>query len=52
MKEIEAVIPPFMVEEVVHRLAALDDLPGVTISEVAAWGESPGSAARRRSDER
>jgi len=41
MKEIKAVIKPFVMEKVLHVLDAMDDLPGVTISEVVGWGRLP-----------
>jgi len=40
MKEIKAIIQPFMLEQVLHALAAIEGLPGVTISEVAGWGKA------------
>lgn len=40
MKEIKAIIQPFMLERVLQALEALDDLPGVTISDVRGWGRS------------
>lgn len=40
MREIKAIIQPFMLEKVLHALAALDDLPGVTVSQVIGWGRS------------
>lgn len=40
MKEIKAIVQPFMLQDVLHALAAIDDLPGVTISEVTGWGKS------------
>ena len=40
MREIKAIIQPFMLSDVLHALGALDDLPGVTISEVTGWGRS------------
>ncbi|MBZ0114390.1 MAG: P-II family nitrogen regulator [Thermoanaerobaculia bacterium] len=40
MKEIKAIIQPFMLEKVLHALAAIEDLPGVTISDVMGWGKS------------
>ena len=41
MKEIKAIIQPFMVEKVLTALDAMEDLPGVTYSEVAGWGRLP-----------
>lgn len=40
MREIKAIIQPFMLQDVLHALASMDDLPGVTISEVTGWGKS------------
>ena len=42
MKEIKAIVRPFMVEKVLDALEELDDLPGVTISEIMGWGRLPG----------
>lgn len=39
MKEIKAIVQPFMVGKVLDALAALGDLPGLTISHVAGWGK-------------
>ena len=39
MKEVKAIVQPFMVEEILHRLEALD-VPGLTLSEVRGWGRS------------
>ena len=40
MKEVKAIIQPFMLEHVLDALSALDDLPGVTISQILGWGKS------------
>ena len=40
MKEIKAIIQPFMLEPVLHALESLPDLPGVTVSQVLGWGRS------------
>lgn len=40
MREIKAIIQPFMLQDVLHALTAIDGLPGVTISEVTGWGKS------------
>lgn len=45
MKEIKAIIQPFMLEDVLYALAGLVDLPGVTISEVTGWGRAKGQGA-------
>ena len=34
-----------MLQDVLHALAAMDDLPGVTISEVTGWGKSRAAEA-------
>ena len=46
MKEIKAIVQPFMVEEILHRLENLE-IPGLTLSEVGDGGD-PGRRARRR----
>lgn len=40
MREIKAIIQPFMLGPVLRALAAIDDLPGVTVSQVMGWGRS------------
>lgn len=40
MKEIKAIIQPFMLEQVLQALESLPDLPGVTVSQVLGWGRS------------
>ncbi len=40
MREIKAIIQPCMLEQVLHALAAIDELPGVTVSQVLGWGQS------------
>ncbi|MCH7665201.1 MAG: P-II family nitrogen regulator [Acidobacteria bacterium] len=42
MKEIKAIIQPFMLEQVLHALAAVQELPGVTVSQVTGWGKARG----------
>lgn len=39
MKEIKAIIQPFMLEKVLRALSD-EDLPGVTVSQVLGWGRS------------
>ena len=41
MKEIKAIIKPFILEKVLIALDAMEDLPGVTVSEVRGWGHLP-----------
>jgi len=38
MREIKAIIQPFMLEKVLRALEALEELPGLTVSEVKGWG--------------
>ena len=45
MKEIKAIVQPFMVEEILRRLEALD-IPGLTLSEVRGWGRSRAEGAQ------
>ncbi len=45
MKEIKAIVQPFMVEEILHRLEAIE-IPGLTLSEVRGWGRSRAESAR------
>ena len=47
MKEIKAIIKPFILEKVLDALDAMDDLPGVTISEVMGWGRLPGRRSEK-----
>ncbi len=44
MKEIKAIIQPFMLEKVLHALDGLPDLPGVTVSQVLGWGRERAAA--------
>ena len=46
MKEIKAIIQPFMVERVLRALVAVHDLPGLTVDQVIGWGKSQGEDAR------
>lgn len=45
MKEIKAIIQPFMLEHVLHALAAIHELPGLTVSQVSGWGMARGEGA-------
>lgn len=38
MKEIKAVIQPFLLDKVLSALEAIEGLPGVTVSQVLGWG--------------
>lgn len=42
MKEIKAIIQPFMAEKVIDALAAINRLPGITVSEVNGFGRTRG----------
>lgn len=42
MKEIKAIIQPFMAEKVIDALAAINGLPGITVSEVMGFGRTRG----------
>lgn len=46
MKEIKAIIQPFMLEKVLDALRGIEDLPGVTVSEVLGWGKSRAANVR------
>jgi nitrogen regulatory protein P-II 1 len=45
MYEIKAIIQPFMLENVLRALAAIDELPGLTVSQVLGWGQSRAAGA-------
>ena len=40
MKEIKAIIQPFMVQRVCAALREIESLPGITVSQVIGWGKS------------
>ena len=40
MKEIKAIIQPFMLSKVINALKERKDLPGVTVSEVKGFGKT------------
>lgn len=40
MKEIKAIIQPFMLGDVLHSLEDVEGLPGVTVSQISGWGKS------------
>ena len=40
MKEIKAIIQPFLVSKVVEALRSMPDLPGITVSDVRGFGRS------------
>ena len=45
MKEIKAVIQPFMLDKVVAALKAIENLPGITVSEVRGFGRARARSA-------
>jgi nitrogen regulatory protein P-II 1 len=45
MKEIKAIIQPFMFDKVIDALREHGGLPGVTVSEVIGWGKFPAENA-------
>lgn len=50
MKEIKAIIQPFMAEKVIDALAAIDGLPGITLSEVKGFGRTRGRSQSSRDE--
>ena len=50
MKEIKAIIQPFMLEKVMDALAAIDGLPGITVSEVKGFGQTRGRTQTSRDE--
>jgi nitrogen regulatory protein P-II 1 len=40
MKEIKAIIQPFMLSKVINALKEREDLPGVTVSEIKGFGKA------------
>ena len=44
MKEIKAIIQPFMAERVLEALRAMPELPGVTVSHVRGFGKGRATA--------
>jgi len=51
MKEIKAIIQPFMLTRVVTALHKIEGLPGITISEIKGFGKSKGRRERIDNDE-
>ena len=43
MKEIKAIIQPFMLDNVLLALDAIAELPGLTVSQVLGWGKARGA---------
>ena len=46
MKEIKAIIQPFMLERVCAALREIEGLPGITVSQVMGWGKTRAADAR------
>ena len=46
MKEIKAIIQPFLLSKVVEALKDVEGLPGVTVSEVRGFGRARAAGAR------
>lgn len=40
MREIKAIIQPFMLGKVCDALSQVEDLPGITVSDVIGWGKT------------
>jgi len=49
MKEIKAIIQPFIVEKVISALNEIEGLPGITMSEVKGFGKSKAKNANAHS---
>lgn len=45
MKEIKAIVQPFMLSKVIGALQQVEGLPGVTVSEVQGFGKNLGQGA-------
>jgi nitrogen regulatory protein P-II 1 len=48
MKEIKAIIRPFKMPEVIDALRGIEDLPGLTISEIRGFGRTLGSSLQEQ----
>jgi nitrogen regulatory protein P-II 1 len=48
MKEIKAIIQPFMLSKVINALKEIGGLPGVTVSEVKGFGKSRAANAANK----
>lgn len=48
MKEIKAIIQPHMLTRVIDALRAMDDLPGITVSEVRGFGRNRAKSAKNK----
>jgi len=45
MKEIKAIIRPFKLDDVISKLHKIEDLPGLTISEIKGFGRTKAEGA-------
>ncbi len=48
MKEIKAIIKPFMLSKVIDALHGIEGLPGVTVSDIRGFGKSKGEDASHK----
>jgi nitrogen regulatory protein P-II 1 len=48
VKEIKAIIQPHMLSKVIDALQSVEDLPGITVSEVRGFGRNRARAARNK----
>ncbi len=48
MKEIKAIIQPFMLANVINALKEMEDLPGVAVSEIKGFGKSKADNAAHK----
>jgi nitrogen regulatory protein P-II 1 len=48
MKEIKAMIQPFMLSKVVHALHKIPDFPGLTVTKVQGFGREKGQGSPHR----
>ena len=51
MKEVKAIIQPFMLPKVMEALKAMQGMPGVTVSEVKGFGKDRAKTAKDRTVE-
>lgn len=51
MKEIKAIIQPFMLDKVLTALTKLGDLPGLSMSRVSGWGKARAQHAKQTHSE-
>ena len=42
MKQIKAIVQPFMLPRICEALRRIEGLPGITVSEVMGWGKAKG----------